>query len=414
MKKILIIGLVALGTAAGASIMTGRVFQEQFINLEAEFSKDPRLEVLDNTINKGLFSSSGSMTLAMHLEENQRLIIESPWQASHFPGWVNYAGQTLLNLELGSQEVVNLLDEVGLDALQYEGTANWKKADFQMALEPFTFNDANAHLEVSGVNLTGTYHYSGEQVGLLTVTHLAFLEQNAAQASLDLKGFNLSWNQKGSYPWVQGTADLTAERIYFSNAQQNIELTQPSWKQSLVFNQQAFDYLVSLDMGKVTSQGDELGMGRLTLKTENFDGQAMVDLIEAAAANPNIDRLEEKDLLVMTNAFNRLLSASPVVVLQEFDLDLKAPIIFEQKTTGKLSFDGRNLPTSYLQQIESGGLDADDPINRTRLELNFSQLNPGLLMMIGIPTSMLNTDQAAQQLVFENGMLKLNGNHIPL
>lgn len=414
MKKILIIGLVALGTAAGASIMTGRVFQEQFINLEAELSKDPRLEVLDNTINKGLFSSSGSMTLAMRLEENQRLIIESPWQASHFPGWVNYAGQTLLNLELGSQEVVNLLDEVGLDALQYEGTANWKKADFQMALEPFTFSDANAHLNVSGVNLTGTYHYSGEQVGLLTVANLAFSEQSGAQTSLDLKGFNLSWNQKGSYPWVQGTADLTAERIYVSNAQQDIELTQPSWKQSLVFNQQAFDYLVSLDMGKVTSQGAELGMGRLTLKTENFDGQAMVDLIEAAAANPNIDRLEEKDLLVMTNAFNRLLSASPAVVLQEFDLDLKAPIVFEQKTTGKLSFDGNNLPTNYLQQVESGGLDADDPINRTRLELNFSQLNPGLLMMIGIPTSMLNTDQAAQQLVFENGMLKLNGNHIPL
>ena len=79
MKKILIIGLLVLGVAVGATVMTGRVFQEQLIKLEAEISKDPRLEVLENTINEGMFSSSGKMTLVMNLEDNQRLIIESPW-----------------------------------------------------------------------------------------------------------------------------------------------------------------------------------------------------------------------------------------------------------------------------------------------------------------------------------------------
>ncbi|NLW04332.1 MAG: YdgA family protein [Pseudomonadaceae bacterium] len=413
MKRILILGLVMLFLAVGATVMAGRTFQAQLVQLEAEVSKDPRLEVVNTSLNKGLFSSSGSLTVAMYLENKQRLVIESPWQATHFPGWVDYTGQLLLSLDLESQEAINLLEVVGVQAPQYQGTAGWKKATFQMHLEPFVFNNGSTSLEVSAVNLTGSYSYVGEQIGQLAINKLVFTEHNDAATTFDLSDLTLSWNQISDYPWVQGTADLKVARIYVSNQQQNIELTQPSWSQELVLNQQTFDYLASLDLGEIKSQGSPMGSAKLTLKTENFNGQALADLMDVVATNTRLEDAEAEDLARIQNALNSLLGGSPAIVLQEFNIDLKMPFILEQKTTGKLSFDGRNLPLNYLQQVESGRLDSNDLINRTRLELNFSQLDPGILMMLGISTAVLNPDQAEQKLVFEAGELRLNGNHLP-
>ena len=414
MKKIVILGLVVLGTAVGATVIAGREFQAQLVQLETEMDQDPRIEVVNNTLNKGLFSSSGSMIFAMHLEDDQRLIIESPWQASHFPGWVDYTGQLLLSLDLGLQETVNLLDRVGILAPEYQGTAGWKKTTFQMHLEPFVFNEGLASLEVSGASVTGSYSYSGEQQGQLVINKLAFSEQNYAATTFDLNDLTVSWNQVSNYPWLQGTAEVSAGRIYVANQQQNIELIQPRLSQELVLNQQAFDYLASLDLGEIKSQGSPMGSAKLRLKTEGLNGQAVADLMDVVATNTHLEEAEAKgDLDRVQGALNSLLAGSPAVVLQEFNLTLKSPIVLEQQTTGKLSFDGRNLPISYLQQIEKGRLDSNDLINRTRLELNFSRLDQGLLMMLGIPASVLNPDQAEQKLVFEAGELRLNGNHLP-
>lgn len=414
MKKIVILGLVVLGTAVGATVIAGREFQAQLVQLETEMDQDPRIEVVNNTLNKGLFSSSGSMTFAMHLEDDQRLIIESPWQASHFPGWVDYTGQLLLSLDLGLQETVNLLDRVGILAPEYQGTAGWKKTTFQMHLEPFVFNEGLASLEVSGASVTGSYSYSGEQQGQLVINKLAFSEQNYAATTFDLNDLTVSWNQVSNHPWLQGTAEVSAGRIYVANQQQNIELIQPRLSQELVLNQQAFDYLASLDLGEIKSQGSPMGSAKLRLKTEGLNGQAVADLMDVVATNTHLEEAEAKgDLDRVQGALNSLLAGSPAVVLQEFNLTLKSPIVLEQQTTGKLSFDGRNLPISYLQQIEKGRLDSNDLINRTRLELNFSRLDQGLLMMLGIPASVLNPDQAEQKLVFEAGELRLNGNHLP-
>ena len=414
MKKIVILGLVVLGTAVGATVIAGREFQAQLVQLETEMDQDPRIEVVNNTLNKGLFSSSGSMIFAMHLEDDQRLIIESPWQASHFPGWVDYTGQLLLSLDLGLQETVNLLDRVGILAPEYQGTAGWKKTTFQMHLEPFVFNEGLASLEVSGASVTGSYSYSGEQQGQLVINKLAFSEQNYAATTFDLNDLTVSWNQVSNHPWLQGTAEVSAGRIYVANQQQNIELIQPRLSQELVLNQQAFDYLASLDLGEIKSQGSPMGSAKLRLKTEGLNGQAVADLMDVVATNTHLEEAEAKgDLDRVQGALNSLLAGSPAVVLQEFNLTLKSPIVLEQQTTGKLSFDGRNLPISYLQQIEKGRLDSNDLINRTRLELNFSRLDQGLLMMLGIPASVLNPDQAEQKLVFEAGELRLNGNHLP-
>ena len=414
MKKIVILGLVVLGTAVGATVIAGREFQAQLVQLETEMDQDPRIEVVNNTLNKGLFSSSGSMTFAMHLEDDQRLIIESPWQASHFPGWVDYTGQLLLSLDLGLQETVNLLDRVGILAPEYQGTAGWKKTTFQMHLEPFVFNEGLASLEVSGASVTGSYSYSGEQQGQLVINKLAFSEQNYAATTFDLNDLTVSWNQVSNHPWLQGTAEVSAGRIYVANQQQNIELIQPRLSQELVLNQQAFDYLASLDLGEIKSQGSPMGSAKLRLKTEGLNGQAVADLMDVVATNTHLEEAEAKgDLDRVQGALNSLLAGSPAVVLQEFNLTLKSPIVLEQQTTGKLSFDGRNLPISYLQQIEKGRLDSNDLIKRTRLELNFSRLDQGLLMMLVIPSSVLNPDQAEQKLVFEAGELRLNGNHLP-
>jgi len=413
MKKLLIIGLVVLLAAAGASVMTGRVFQEQLANLEAEINKDPRFEAVSSNINKGLFSSSGSMTVSMYLENDQRLMIESPWQASHLPGWVNYQGQTLLTLEAGNDEVINLLDELGLDSLEYQGKAGWKKATFFMAIEPFVFEDEYAKLSMSGVDLSGSYHYSGRQVGKLIAKNLTLVEKGYATTELAFQDLALSWDQNGSYPYVQGDANLKAGQIYFSSPQGKVELADTSLSQALVFNQQSFDYLMSLDLGQIKSQGENLGTGKFSLKTANLDGQAMAELLELVAANPSYEQIEEDTTQAIMKVLDKLLADSPSLALEEFKVDVQTPFTFEQEARGELSFDGTNLPINYLQQLGEGGVASDDLIGRTRLELNFNKIDPGLLMLVGIPPSMLDSEADEQKLVFEAGELKLNNQLLP-
>lgn len=414
MRKILIIGLlVIVGGAIGASFIAGREFNQQLHNLVVELEKDPRLEVVENTVNKSIFSSSGNMTVVMNLEDNQRLILENPWQASHLPGWVNYSGQTLVDLEVGDEAILNLLEELGMDTLEYEGTVGWKKATFSMAVEAFLFNDGIASIEIPNISLTSDYYYSGRQTGKLQAKQVTLIEKSYAATKLVFDDLILSWDIKGSSPWVEGDVELIANHVYFLSPQGEVELSKPSWSHQLVFNEQAFDYLMSLDLGKIKSQGNDLGIGKLTLKTEQFNGQAVANLIEVLTSSPSLEKTEEKDLQTVMDASDQLLSGSPAIVLEEFNLAVQTPFAFEQQATGKLSFDGSNLPLSYLLQLEEGSLDAEDPISRTRLELNFSKLDSGLLMMKGIPLHMLDPDADEQQLIFEAGELTLNGKLIP-
>lgn len=415
MKKTLITGLLVVAvTLVGATIMTGRIFQGQVNNLTAEALKDPRLEVLDASVNEGMFSSSGNLAIAMQLEDGLRLIVESPWQASHLPLWVNFTGQTLVTLETPEEdEVINLLDELGMEPLEYQGRADWKKATYQMAAQTLMFNDGYASIEIPSMTLLGDYHYSGRQTGSLLAKQVTLIEKSYATTQLKLKDLALSWDQQASYPWVEGDAELKAEQVDFSSVQGKIQLIKPSLKQQLVYNQETFDYRLALDLGQVKNDTEGLGAGKLALKTESFNGQAVADLIAALAANPDLDQAKEQDLQAMMSAFDQLLSGSPALVLEEFHVNLESPFQLEQKATGKLSFDGNNLPLNYLLQLEEGRLTTDDPISRARLELNFSKLEPGLLMLVGIPLDLLDPDAEQQQLLFEANELKLNGQRIP-
>ena len=414
MKKLLLGGLVvAVAAATGASIMSGRIFQEQVLKLEAEVGKDPRINIVENTINKGLFTSSGSLNISMHLEDGQRLIFESPWQASHLPGWVSYSGETQITLELEGEEVIDLLEEYSMQPLRYQGTAGWNKATTQMLIEPFWYEDALTQIELSGVDLTGEYYYSGRQTGQLVIKQGSVVKNSYSESRLELEELVFTWDQKGEYPWVQGSAQIKADRIYVSSAQGEAEFSQPSFSQNLVFNPQAFDFLMTLDLGKVSNQDEEVGTSKFTLKTEQFNGQAIADLVELLTVNSRFEDASEEDLQSLKQAFGRLLDGSPALVLQEFNLELKSPIKFNQQAKGRLGFDGSNLPLNYLDQLEEGSLDQEDPINRIKLELSLNKLDPGLLMMLGLPASLLNQDEDEQVLVFEAGELKLNGHLLP-
>lgn len=414
MKKLLLGGLVvAVAAATGASIMSGRIFQEQVLKLEAEVGKDPRINIVENSINKGLFTSSGSLSISMHLEDGQRLIFESPWQASHLPGWVSYSGETQITLELEGEEVIDLLEEYSMQPLRYQGTAGWNKATTQMLIEPFSYDDALTQIELSGVDLSGEYYYSGRQTGQLVIKQGSVVKNSYSESRLELEELVFTWDQKGEYPWVQGSAQIKADRIYVSSAQGEAEFSQPSFSQNLVFNPQAFDFLMTLDLGKVSNQDEEVGTSKFTLKTEQFNGQAIADLVELLTVNSRLEDASEEDLQSLKQAFGRLLDGSPALVLQEFNLELKSPIKFNQQAKGRLGFDGSNLPLNYLDQLEEGSLDQEDPINRIKLELSLNKLDPGLLMMLGLPASLLNQDEDEQVLVFEAGELKLNGHLLP-
>lgn len=414
MRKTLVIGLlIVVATAVGATIMTGRIFQGQINNLTAEILQDPRFEIIDSTVNEGMFSSSGNFAIAMQLEEGARLIVENPWHASHLPAWVNYTGEVLVTLETDQDEVVNLLDELGMDTLKYTGKAGWKKATTHMAVQALVFSDGYATLDIPSMKLSSDYFYNGRQIGKLLINEMTLIENKLASTELKLNDLVFSWNQQGSYPWVGGEAELKAAQVNFSGPQGEIEIIKPSLQQQLVYNADVFDYSLAFDLGKIKSGEGNLGTGKLAIKTENFNGQAVANLVELLAANPSLEKANEKDLQLVMRAFDQLLSGSPAIVLQELDISLENPFKLEQQTTGKLSFDGRNLPIDYLLQLEEERIDTEDPISRTRLELNFSKLEPSLLMLVGIPLDLLDSDADVQQLVFEEGELKLNGHLLP-
>jgi hypothetical protein len=86
----------------------------------------------------------------------------------------------------------------------------------------------------------------------------------------------------------------------------------------------------------------------------------------------------------------------------------------DQKVHGSLRFDGTNLPTDYLLQLSSAQLETEDFFSRVRLELVFDQINPILLLMIGIPTHLVDDPSQEQRLLLENGELRLNGQPMQL
>lgn len=411
MKKflwILLLVLVVAGVAA--SITTGRMFHTELQKVTTESVRDPRIELVLNEVEEGLFSSSGQQTLAMNLDAETRLLIEASWQASHLPGWLNFNGDVNLKAEsLQDGETIDLLQELGITPLTYVGKADWNKATYRLVLEPFNLQEAGVLLESSGLVHEGVYHYTGQQVGQLRMDSLSTRGQGYNTSNLDLTGLLMTFDQQVDYPWSKGQVELTVESLDFSGSQGNVLVSKPLWQMQLDFTQQAFDLLMKLDLGEVTSDGDPLATGRLTLRTQQLNGQAMADLLEQMDGQVGFEHLSESQNELLLATTDRLLAGSPQLLLEQLEISLKAPMELDQKVRGSLSFDGTNLPTDYLLQLSSAQLETEDFFSRVRLELVFDQINPILLLMMGIPTHMVDDPSQEQHLLLENGELRLNG-----
>lgn len=411
MKKflwILLLVLVVAGVAA--SITTGRMFHTELQKVTTESVRDPRIELVLNEVEEGLFSSSGQQTLAMNLDAETRLLIETSWQASHLPGWLNFNGDVNLKAEsLQDGETIDLLQELGITPLTYVGKADWNKATYRLVLEPFNLQEAGVLLESSGLVHEGVYHYTGQQVGQLRMDSLSTRGQGYNTSNLDLTGLLMTFDQQVDYPWSKGQVELTVESLDFSGSQGNVLVSKPLWQMQLDFTQQAFDLLMKLDLGEVTSDGDPLATGRLTLRTQQLNGQAMADLLEQMDGQVGFEHLSESQNELLLATTDRLLAGSPQLLLEQLEISLKAPMELDQKVRGSLSFDGTNLPTDYLLQLSSAQLETEDFFSRVRLELVFDQINPILLLMMGVPTHMVDDPSQEQHLLLENGELRLNG-----
>lgn len=416
MKKFLW-GLLVVLLVAGvaASITTGRMFHAELQKVTTESVRDPRIELVLNEVSEGLFSSSGQQTLAMELDTETRLLIEARWQASHLPGWLNFSGDVALKAEsLLDGESVDLLQELGIAPLTYTGKAGWNKASYTLVMEPFNLEEAGILLESSGLVHEGVYHYTGQQVGQLRMDRLTTRGQGYNTSDMELSGLLMTFDQTVDYPWSQGQVELTFDALDFNGSQGNVLITGPVWEMQLDFTLQAFDLLMKLDIGEVTSDGQPLANGSLVLKTRQLDGQAMADLLEQMGGHTDFEQLSEAQNQALLAATDRLLAGSPQLLLEQLNVSVKAPMELDQKVHGSLGFDGTNLPSDYLLQLSSAQLDAADFFNRVRLELTFDQINPVLLLMMGIPPSMIEDPAQEQHLLLENGELKLNGQLLPL
>lgn len=416
MKKIgLLAALLLVAVAVGASIMTGRLFNQELVRMTDQVLQDPRLELVSMDLDSGLFRSSGVQQFAVVLDAESRLLIEGRWQATHFPGWLTYDGDLSFMVDDGSGELFNLLEELGVAAPTYQGSANWRKLNYTLTLEPFGYEDLGLTVTSSGVQMEGVYHYSsGRQLASLVSDSLTFESEDLKGSYLlDVQGIRVQLDQLGNYPWGSGEMELTLDQVDFDGPQAQVSVSKPSWLQTLSFDERAFDLSLKLDLGDITAMGQPLAKGHLALKTRDFNGQVVAELIEFIGRFPDFHQIPPEEMQQAMVLMDRLLDGSPALVIDTLDFSVQQPFPLEQKAWGELSFDGQNLPTPYLQQLEAGSLDPEDPINRLRLEVNIEQLHLGLMMMLGIPPAFVDASLPHQTFLMENGAFYLNGNPLP-
>lgn len=415
MKKLLGAGLILLALGALVlSVFSGRTFTSQMEQLAQEAAEDPRVQLVSSESQAGWLTSRGQMTLAYTLDPRTELLVTTDWQARHRPGWVTFTGEALLATESEEGEHLDLLAELGLEPLFFRGRADWRQASYQLDLEALAVADDHYSIELSGGYLEGDYDYaSGRQTGRFTATDLILGGGHFTQSALDFQSLELKWKQEGSYPWVAGDLDLTAESIQFTGPQGEVLLDQPRLSQVLALSEAGFNLQLDVTTGEVSSAGRALGRAGLRVSTENFDGPAMAQLMEFFGEEADWENLDEEAMQPGMEAMNQLLEGSPALVLEALEIKLLTPFEISQKAEGSVRFDGRNLPSSYLNRLSSGEISDDEFASRVRLELLFDRINPDLLLLVGIPPFLQDESADQQRLVWEAGELRLNGQRLP-
>lgn len=415
MKKRLGVGLL-LGVIVwvGASAYVGKTFINEMDAALEQAAEDPRVRLLTQEQEQGWLQSSGTLTWAYQLDLETELLITSHWQAAHRPAWVSFSGTTALLVNQDGEPQLDLLDHLDLQPIAFHGQAGLRKMTLQMPLQPLAVAEEHYHIEFSGGELQLDYAYaSGKQVGKFTTDLLRLGGGQFDPSKLDLEGLQLNWSQQGVYPWVRGDLSLQLQRLFFSGAQGEVSFAQPWLKQTLNLDSEHFDLSLELTSGEVSSSGNELGQLDLAFSTDHFDGQAMADLVAFFGQEADWQALDEEAMQPALDSLNRLLEGSPALNLDQLDITLLTPFSISQKAQGSARFDGRHLPTDYLHRVARGEISEEDFAKRFRLELLFDQINPELLMLVGIPPFMLDSSAAKQSLVWEAGELRLNGERLP-
>lgn len=415
MKKMLIAGLAVLVVASALlAQMTGSIFSQEVDKLSVQLEKDPRIQVLTQEQESGWFASQGKITVSFVLDSQHNLVVTNHWQARHRPGWVSYQGDTFLHSLDAEESSLDLLEGLGIESLPFSGRAGWRKASYQLELEAVSWMEKDLSVDFSGGQLDADYVYaSGQQTGHLTADFLTLASGQFNPSKLRFDGLSLAWGQQGVYPWVSGEMHGSMEQLHFQGPQGELRFDQPSISQNLAMSEKAFDLRVDFDSGSVGSGDRSLGQLAFSLHTDRFNGQAMADLLTFFSEEADWEAVNEEAMQPALSAFNRLLEGSPGIVLEKLAVDLARPIEISQKAGGSLYFDGRNLPENYLNRVSSGELAEDDLMKRLSLELVFDQIDSELLMLIGIPAFLQDESKAQQQLTWEGGELRLNGQRLP-
>lgn len=414
MKKWLISGVVLVLGGVAAIQFTGRIFTQEVDQFLVNLAKDPRMEVVALEQHSGWLRSEGEVTLAIDMDARQELIITNRWDARHRPGWVSYQGETQLASQEEGQSPVDLLAAIGLEALPFTGRAGWRQANYQLQLQPLSLQEEGWSIEFSGGQLEADYVYSsGQQSGHLQADLIQLASGPFNPTQLTFDDLSLHWEQQGVYPWISGNLEAHLEKLSWQGPQGELQLIQPQGSQSLAFSEEAFALELGVDTGRVQTAGRDLGQLRLQVETQDFDGMAMADLLDFFGQQADWEALSEEAMQPGLKALNQLLKGSPGIQLKQLEVDLVAPIEVSQGAEGSLQFDGTNLPDDYLNRLSRGEIAEDDFIQRFKLELLVDQIDPDLLLLVGIPAFLQDESKAQQRITWQAGELRLNGQRLP-
>ncbi|WP_114417708.1 DUF945 family protein [Marinospirillum perlucidum] len=412
MKKWLLSGsLLLVILLVIMTVATGRVFEQQLEKAVAQVASSPGYTLVSQDIRGGLLGSEADLELAFQLDARTQVLISTLLVSSYRPGWTTFQGGMDMQVIWDDQEPLDFLESVGLEELPFSGQADWSKASYRLEVDELKSEDSDLTLHMQEAELAGSYHYNGEQDGQLQMERLAFTSPRADD--LEILDLEAVWQNTGGYPWGEGEMQVHATEITYQSPLGRVQLQQPQLDYAIQLTEEALDLSMQLDTGEITSSGRPLGQVDITFHTENLNGEAALELAEHFNQDIDWNQADAAAMQPARDAASRLLSGSPKLVLDQLAVELQAPFPIQQMAEGELKFDGRNLPTDYLARLSAGELPPEDFASRVSLQLLMDEVDPNLMRLVGLPTSLLDEEADQQMLSWEKGQLRLNDQPLP-
>lgn len=355
MKKYLVIGGAALVLLGGATLKTGSTYESESRRALDQALSDPTLELVSHEIDSGFWGSRQVFVVAMDLGYGDRLLLSSTNAARYLPGWVKFAGGLEIEMEEASGKVLSINEFLNQPAFPYQGTANWRGAQFSFDLPDIDIHEEGVEVTLRDLNLEVNYRFGGVTrlqmgVGAMDVA------ESWSEDGLQLRRLSVAAEQEGTYPWVRSRLTMGLESLDFVDQSgwnsTSFNVAGLTLQQEMHLTPAALDYALQLNQDSLV-MNDAFLLNDLVVRlhTDNIPGEPVAQLLEALVNETRGERhpADEENTI---RSVTQLLAASPALVVDQ--LRFQAAVMgddISETLSGRFGFDGEALESSLVESV---------------------------------------------------------------